>query len=246
MMRRFNEEQCGKVVNDGLHQTKKDLNALNQSGHLLSCGGAYVSQGSFPNFQKIEVQFLSLPKKNTSPLVLKNLQVQESIHPLELENLKEKEEELKQIMPKLEELKEGKIEITSEAFFGLEGLKNLFNLTLESKSEILWIANKSLYDKVFQGYYWHNYAQKRIEKKIPIKLLIEPIKEIDWNTNKKVWRETKRSRFVENLNSSFVIFEDKVIIYSLEEGNIFGVFIQNLSTKKSFERMFFELWIKAK
>ena len=93
MMKRFNEEQCGKIVNDGLHQTKKDLNVLNQSGYLLSCGGAYVSQGLFPNFQKIEVQFLSLPKKNTSPLVLKNLQVQESIHPLELENLKEKEEE---------------------------------------------------------------------------------------------------------------------------------------------------------
>jgi len=163
-----------------------------------------------------------------------------------LNRLKEKEEELKQIIPKLGELKEGKIEITSEAFFGLEGLKNLFNLTLQSKSEILWIANKSLYDKTFQGYYWRNYAQKRIERKIPIKLLIEPIKETDWNTDKKVWRETKRNKFAENLTSSFVIFDDKIIIYSLEEGNIFGVFIQNISTKKSFEKMFYNLWDEAK
>ena len=91
--KRLNEEQCGKIVSDGLGQTKKDLNALDRSGHLLSCGGAYVSQSYPPFFEKTEYRFLSVPRRNSPPLVLKNLQVQESIHPLELENPKEKEEE---------------------------------------------------------------------------------------------------------------------------------------------------------
>jgi len=165
-----------------------------------------------------------------------------------LSMLKEKEEQFLQALPELEKMSQGEqVSISSETFLGLEGLKNLFNLTLESTSEILWIANKSLYDERFQGYYWHNYAKKRIDRKIPIKLLIEPSKAKDWNTDKKVWRETRRSKLVEGLSSSFVIFDtDKVIVYSLEKGQLFGVFIQNKATKESCEKMFWEFWKSAR
>ncbi len=92
-IRRYSEEQCGKIAQDGLHQTKKDLNTLNQSGHLLSCGGAYVSQGSIrAHPAKSEYSFLSLPKRVASPVVLKNHQIQESEENLETEHSEEKEE----------------------------------------------------------------------------------------------------------------------------------------------------------
>lgn len=92
-IRRYHEEQCGKIAKDGLHQTKKDLNTLNQSGHLLSCGGAYISQNSLQtNPVKSEYSFLSLPKRTASPVVLKNHQIEESEEPLETENGEEKEE----------------------------------------------------------------------------------------------------------------------------------------------------------
>lgn len=78
LTKRLHEERCGKVANDGLHQTKKDLNTLNQTGHLLSCGGAYISQSSSRgNASKVEYNFLSLPIRESSPVVLKNLQIQE-------------------------------------------------------------------------------------------------------------------------------------------------------------------------
>lgn len=164
-----------------------------------------------------------------------------------LNRLREKEEQFLQILPELEELKEKeKITISSETFIGIEGLKNLVNLTLQSKSEILWLANKKIHDKIFKEYYWHNYAQKRIQKKIPLKLLIEPTKDKDWNTDSKVWRETKRSKLVGNFISSFIIFDnDKVIIYSLDKKQLFGVFIQNKTTKESFEKIFKEFWKEA-
>ncbi len=92
-IRRYHEEQCGKIAKDGLHQTKKDLNTLNQSGHLLSCGGAYISQSSLQNNPaKSEYSFLSLPKRIASPIVLKNYQIEESQELLEGENSEEKEE----------------------------------------------------------------------------------------------------------------------------------------------------------
>lgn len=92
-IRRYSEGQCGKIAQDGLHQTKKDLNNLNQSGHLLSCGGAYISQCSFQkNSAKNEYSFLSLPKRTASPVVLKNHQIEENEGQLEVESSEEKEE----------------------------------------------------------------------------------------------------------------------------------------------------------
>lgn len=92
-IRRYNEEQCGKIAKDGLHQTKKDLNTLNQSGHLLSCGGAYISQSSLQgNPVKNSYSFLSLPKRTAPPVVLKNNQIQESEENLGEENSEQNEE----------------------------------------------------------------------------------------------------------------------------------------------------------
>jgi len=164
-----------------------------------------------------------------------------------LKKLEEKNELFISAIPALENIKkQEKINISSESFIGLQGLKNLFNLTLNSSTEILWIANKNLSDKVFQGFYWHNYKQKRLEKKIPIKLLIEPTEEKDWNTNKKDWRETRRLSLVKEMASSMVLFDNKVIIYSLSEGQFFGTFIQDTTTKSSLEKIFFNLWKQAR
>lgn len=164
-----------------------------------------------------------------------------------LKQLQEKEDQLSQIIPALESIKRPlDLEISSESFIGLEGLKNLVNLTLESKTEILWISNKKIHDQIFQEYYWHNYAEKRAKKKIPIKLLIEPTKDKGWNVDKKLYRETRTDEYAENLKTSFVIFGEGVIIYSLQNDKLFGVIIKNNTIRESFKKLFYRLWKTSK
>lgn len=89
--KRFNEERCGKIATDGLHQTKKELNTLDRSGYLLSCGGAYISP-SEGNIVKTEYSFLSLPSRGAPPVLLKNLRIEESLEGGESMNPNEQEE----------------------------------------------------------------------------------------------------------------------------------------------------------
>jgi len=165
-----------------------------------------------------------------------------------LSRLKEKEESFLQILPDLEKIKSmKKPEIFSESFIGIPGLKNLFNLTLLSKTEILWLANIKQHINLFKDYYWQNYALKRAEKKIPIKLMIDSKTKLKtWSTNKKLQRYAKQSDFVNNINSSFAVFDDKIIIYSLDQDQPYGVFIQNPTLKNMFEQIFMHHWNNAK
>jgi sugar-specific transcriptional regulator TrmB len=107
------------------------------------------------------------------------------------EQLQSKVNDFEAVMQELKQL-QTESESSSITFIGIQGLKNMFAQSLESKTDICWLINKQMADKMFKDYYWHNYAQKRIEKKIPIKLLIEPTKDADWNTDKSVLRATRR------------------------------------------------------
>lgn len=164
-----------------------------------------------------------------------------------LNQMKEKEEELKKIIPKLEQLSQPSEEVlTSQTFIGIKGLKNLFNLTLESKTEILWIANQKIHNKIFNKYFWDNYAQKRKEKKINIKLLIEPRLKNFWETNKQLLRETRKHELVKELKTSIIIFDNKTIIYSQKKDEMTGILIENKEITNFFKKIFEDYWFKAK
>ncbi|MFH1503730.1 MAG: helix-turn-helix domain-containing protein [Candidatus Diapherotrites archaeon] len=164
-----------------------------------------------------------------------------------LNSFKNKEENFLQVLPELNKFRQNNISgFSSQNFIGIKGLKNLFNLTLSSKSVILWFCNRNMSDKIFQGFYWHNYSQKRIQNKIPIKLLIEPDNQKDWDTNKKLLRNTRRNAILDNLKSSFVVFDNNVIIYSMENENLYGLLIKNDLIKEMFGRYFNFLWKQSK
>lgn len=160
-----------------------------------------------------------------------------------LNRLKEKQESFEKIIPLLAKIKKEKNEVYSESFIGLNGLKNLFNMTLESKSEIYWAFNLENNKTILEDHYWDNYAVKRIEKKIPIKLLFEKSpKEKLYQTNKKQIRESKHNKLLSNTSTSFVLFDDKIILYTTEKDNLFGVFIKNKEIKEFLERVFMNIW----
>ncbi|MBN2251675.1 MAG: hypothetical protein JW724_06350 [Candidatus Altiarchaeota archaeon] len=163
-----------------------------------------------------------------------------------LNELKSKEDNFTKIIPLLNGLIQDESNYFVQNFIDIKGLKNLFNATLNSKTEILWFCNREVSDKIFQGFYWHNYSQKRLERKIKIKLLIEPDNKIDWNTNNKFLRQTKRHIFLKNIKSCFVVFEDKVLIYSQEKEHLRGVLIQDNLIKEMFNGIFEKFWKESK
>jgi len=63
--------------------------------------------------------------------------------------------------------------------------------------------------------------------------------------NKGFVKKSSLLRNQEHVDSSFVLFDDKVIIYSLVEDELYGVFLQNKAVKDFFEKMFYEFWDKA-
>lgn len=170
-----------------------------------------------------------------------------AVNPITLKNkLIEAQENFEQALPFLEKImKASLIDFSSESFIGMQGLKNLFGLTLNSKTEILWIANQKKHDAVFRDYYWENYGKKRSENKIPIKILIEPELKKYWSTDHGALRQTRMHEFVKNLNSSIVLFDDNVAIYTVDEENLSGVLIKNIFIKKMFERLFNDYWTSS-
>ncbi|MBT5022827.1 winged helix-turn-helix transcriptional regulator [Candidatus Woesearchaeota archaeon] len=166
--------------------------------------------------------------------------------------LKEKEAQIKEVIPKLKKIKQITPSISKVASFtGIKGLMHLLNFTLTTKKELLWIANYHEWHKVLENHQFFNYTLKRIEKKIKLKILIEkkgiPKKDIQvWKSDKKELRETKTHSAVKNIPSSYVIFDDKVIIFNLDKKELKCVLIEDKSINKSQSAMFNELWKNAK
>jgi sugar-specific transcriptional regulator TrmB len=164
-----------------------------------------------------------------------------------LEQSQQKAERLKKVIPWLETLQgESSFHTSSVTFSGLNALKKLMLLTLSTKKEILWLSNKKINDEVFASHFWHNYAARRIEKKIPIKLLIEPTSDNDWKTSVKDKRFTRTHKFVKNQESAIVIFDDQVIIYTVTKGTHYGLHINDSSLSKLFKKFFELLWEEGK
>ncbi len=184
---------------------------------------------------------ISRTNKESKPLFL-------AIEPrIFLEQLKEKEEEFKEILPKLEALKTNDLNQTSSSSFtGLKALKKLMQLTLTTKKEILWIANKKISDEIFSEHFWLNYATRRNELQIPINLLIESTKDKGWKTNKKEKRFVKTHSFVKEQKSSIVIFGEEIILYTALNGTYNGTHIKDKNLAIFFKRLFERLWKEGK
>ncbi len=74
-MSKFYEDRCGKVAFERNLEINEEVNFLDKSGHLLSCGGVYVSRRPTLLPSQNHYDFLTLPSKNKALLTLKNLEI---------------------------------------------------------------------------------------------------------------------------------------------------------------------------
>jgi sugar-specific transcriptional regulator TrmB len=168
-----------------------------------------------------------------------------------IRKLQEREELFNSIIPELQKRKqqhEGAV--YAETFIGTKGVKNLINMTLDSKKPQYWIDNFDASTNTLKSFFWENFAKKRLEKNITLYLLEETATKKEsqnrWKTNSKIKRYVRRHPALKNIDASFVCFEDKLAMYSHNPKETTGVLIQNASIAKAFEKIFKTLWDEAK
>jgi len=72
-MRKYREENCGRVDVQNLLQTKEVVDNTCNSGHLLSCGGIYISREEPEPSLLTRYDYIALQNRSKSIMVLKNL-----------------------------------------------------------------------------------------------------------------------------------------------------------------------------
>ncbi len=201
-----------------------------------------LRQTVYDRIRRLEAKgIISRTNKESKPLFL-------AISPeIFIEQIKEKEKQVKEILPMLDVLKLNSVNQTnSSTFTGLKALKKLIQLTLTAREEIYWIANKKISDEIFSEHFWLNYAARRNELRIPINLLIEPTTDKGWKTNKKEKRFVKTHQFVKKQQSSIIMCGEEVTLYTALNETYNGTHIKDKNLAKFFKSLFEKLWAEGK
>ena len=180
----------------------------------------------------------SLIQKGLMSYVIKSgVKYFEAANPIKLKQiLKEKELQINEIFPVLNELKKSVIKKPKiEVYEGKKGLKTIMGDLLKSKTEILTIASNKNLKSLFE-YYFPNFVKRRIKQGIKTKLL----------TDEKVL--TKELIEYKYLPKSFdfktanYIYKDKFAIISLSQKEPIGIIIEDKEIAKSQRNQFNLLW----
>lgn len=166
-----------------------------------------------------------------------------------LEIIKEREQQVKSILPGLEDLKGSSIKKPELEFYeGKEGIKTLMEKIIKAKpNELLVIANAQKQIE-FMGFYFEQYLKQRIKQKIKTRVLAERSKFSMERIKKKDKEEYRETRFLpQKITEPVVkyIYGDNVVIISFEP-NIVGMSLSD-NNIASYERKVFEiLWSQTK
>src|SRR3989338_2437299 len=161
--------------------------------------------------------------------------------------LEEKKKAVSAVMPALNELGKGLASNSNAKLYrGLKGIKTINEEVLKSK-EIKTILPKFGED-FMKEFYVGNFSAKRIENKIPIKILrgeIETSFQKSILTDKKAFREVKFLKDLSNIKTQYILYNNSLAIISFHE-EPFGVIIEDDFVHHSIELLFDLLWHLAK
>lgn len=199
--------------------------------------GNLVKKGVVSNLMKNNMQYYSVD----SPKVLVNL-------------LEEKFMHAKKLLPEL-------LSITNtmaykpkvQYYEGVQGIKNIFEETLEAKGEVLGYTNLAELPKVVPVDYLRDYAQRKIEKGLKTRMLSPTSKEglqylkkyypkgFDPNLVEIFFINPKQFMFEYEIN----IYGDRVGIFSLNPDELIGMIIESPIYAKTQRAIFNLAWLGA-
>jgi HTH-type transcriptional regulator, sugar sensing transcriptional regulator len=163
--------------------------------------------------------------------------------------VKEREQQVKSILPGLESLKGSAVKKPDLEFYeGKEGIKTLMERIIREKpKELLVIANAEKQREVM-GFYFDQYLKQRIKNKIKTRVLAEKSKYSTQKIKKTDKQEFRETRFLpEKIKEAVVkyVYNDTVTIISFEP-NIVGMSFTDKNIT-AYERKVFEiLWSQTK
>ncbi len=162
--------------------------------------------------------------------------------------LKEKEEIIDKILPKLESLKEfTKLKPKVEFYEGIEGLKTIYNDIIKNAETLYEYGNAENYVKTLRLHFIKNYIKKRVEAKIKLRLITEKDEKTEEvsKTDKKIFRETKSLEVMKEIQTINYIYANKFAILTLTKEPI-GIIIENKEIAETQKKIFESLWGIAK
>ena len=163
--------------------------------------------------------------------------------------VKEREQQVKSILPSLESLKGSSVKKPDLEFYeGKEGIKTLMERIIkENPKELLVVANAEKQREVM-GFYFDQYLKQRIKNKIKTRVLAEKSKYSRQKIKQKDKQELRKTKFLpERIKEAVVkyVYNDTVTIISFEP-NIVGMSFTDKNIA-AYERKVFEiLWLLTK
>ena len=161
--------------------------------------------------------------------------------------LQDREAGIRGILPHLERLNVGADSVQSDttAFNGAAGLKTLLYSTLDSKEPLYWISNYAACHAMLQEHVFYNYTIKRIERKLPLNILIEPAtvtpKERPiWRSDAASLRVTREHVAVKSIPATYILAGDTLIILNMAATSPYGLRIRDPAIVQS-QKVFFDL-----
>ena len=162
-----------------------------------------------------------------------------------IDNLKEKQEKVKSILPELESMKASLVKKPEiETFEGLEGLKTIFSDILKESKETLFIGDPKMLDRL-EFYFPHFIMQKR-KQKIFSKVITTDVAFMR-DYKKKAPKKALDMRFInQKIDMTKVLYGEKVAFLTFKEDMSIGVLIDNKEIAETEKMLFDLLWSKAK
>ena len=158
-----------------------------------------------------------------------------------LSDLEEKQDKLRSIIPKLNELKKISIEKPSiEIFEGLKGLKSILDLIIKEKKESWFIAHPNFIETL--RFSFPHFVNKKRKLKMHSKLITLDCKKMkEYNAPHK-YLDVKFIK--EQLPTTKIIFGNKVALLTLEKDNMIAVLIENKDIVETEKKLFDMMWKK--
>lgn len=208
-----------------------------QAGNITSKCGIHRRTVYDSIERLIEKGLISFIKQN-------NIKFYEAVDPIQLlKILKDKENNLKEMLPELKLLHETSKEKQETTFFrGKSGLKSVLNHQIDVGEEILIFGASANSRKILKSYFPH-YNKQRIEKNIGVKIIFE-------ESVRKDSRSTPNSeiKYIPKEFSSptaINIYGDNVAIILWSEDPV-AILIKNREIAEGYKNYFRLLWSIAK
>jgi len=161
--------------------------------------------------------------------------------------------EARQIIPELMVIHQSALNRPKIHFFdGMEGIKTVFEETLETKEELLGYTDLKAMQSLFPSYLEY-YFDKIVETKIKVRLL-SPTSNEGLKFREKYYKSEEAKELVEILfinpeefdfKNQILIYENKVAIISLKEEELIGVLLES-ETVADTQRAIYNLsWLGA-